>query len=271
YREPDLDYGRHLNEARAIGLNVIKESGANTVHVASAARKVLADIGNDPTMKGIQVLTFTDQAEEITNSLRGLLEAGLIGAFLAVVVLFFFLRNTVTTMVVAASIPFSLCAAAALLFFTGRSLNILSMMGLMLSVGMLVDNAVVVLESIYRHRERGHSRLRAALAGSQEVLPAVVAATGTAIIVFLPLVLGGKTEITTWIGEVGRTIIFTLVCSLFLSLTAIPLAMGRVLRAGSAPPTGSDRVAGRAPRPRPRLDARPSTPDRGDRLRGGGE
>ena len=229
YREPDLDYGRHLNESRAIGLNVIKESGANTVHVASAARKVLADIGNDPTMKGIQVLTFTDQAEEITNSLRGLLEAGLIGAFLAVVVLFFFLRNTVTTLVVAASIPFSLCAAAALLYFTGRSLNILSMMGLMLAVGMLVDNAVVVLESIYRHRERGHSRLRAALAGSQEVLPAVVAATGTSIIVFLPLVLGGKTEITTWIGEVGRTIIFTLVCSLFLSLTAIPLAMGRAL------------------------------------------
>jgi HAE1 family hydrophobic/amphiphilic exporter-1 len=229
YREPDLDYGRHLNESRAIGLNVIKESGANTVHVASAARKVLNEIGNDPTMKGIQVLTFTDQAEEITNSLRGLLEAGLIGAFLAVVVLFFFLRNTVTTLVVAASIPFSLCAAAALLYFTGRSLNILSMMGLMLAVGMLVDNAVVVLESIYRHREKGHSRLRAALAGSQEVLPAVVAATGTSIIVFLPLVLGGKTEITTWIGEVGRTIIFTLVCSLFLSLTAIPLAMGRAL------------------------------------------
>ncbi|HKA23935.1 MAG TPA: efflux RND transporter permease subunit [Candidatus Eisenbacteria bacterium] len=229
YREPDLDYGRHLNESRAIGLNVIKESGANTVHVAAAARQVLDGIGSDPTMKGIQVLTFTDQAEEITNSLRGLLEAGIIGAILAVIVLFFFLRNTVTTLVVAAAIPFSLCAAAALLYFTGRSLNILSMMGLMLAVGMLVDNAVVVLESIYRHREKGHSRLRAALAGSQEVLPAVVAATATSIIVFLPLVLGGKTEITTWIGEVGRTIIFTLVCSLFLSLTAIPLAMGRAL------------------------------------------
>ncbi|HEV8479841.1 MAG TPA: efflux RND transporter permease subunit [Candidatus Eisenbacteria bacterium] len=229
YQEPDLDYGRHLNESRAIGLNVIKESGANTVHVARAARKVLDEIGEDPTMKGIQVLTFTDQGEEITNSLKGLLEAGIIGAILAVIVLFIFLRSAITTLVVAAAIPFSLCAAAALLYFTGRSLNILSMMGLMLAVGMLVDNAVVVLESIYRHREKGHSRLRAALAGSQEVLPAVVAATGTSIIVFLPLVLGGRTEITTWIGEVGRTIIFTLVCSLFLSLTAIPLAMGRAL------------------------------------------
>jgi HAE1 family hydrophobic/amphiphilic exporter-1 len=94
---------------------------------------------------------------------------------------------------------------------------------------MLVDNAVVVLESIYRHRERGMSRLRAALQGSRQVLPAVIASTATSVIVFLPLVLGGKTEVTTWIGEVGRTIIFTLACSLFISVTAIPLAMGRLL------------------------------------------
>ena len=229
--EPDLDYGRHLDQARAIGLNVIKESGANTVAVAERANRVLQDIGHDPMLAGIRVLTFTDQAQEIRNSLEGLMHAGIVGALLATGVLFFFLRNAVTTTVVAMAIPFSLMAAAALLYFTGRSLNILSMMGLMLAVGMLVDNAVVVLESIHRHREKGLSSLRATLVGSREVLPAVVSSTATSIIVFLPLVLGGRTEITTWIGEVGRTIIFTLVCSLFLSLTAIPLAMGRLLRA----------------------------------------
>jgi HAE1 family hydrophobic/amphiphilic exporter-1 len=101
----------------------------------------------------------------------------------------------------------------------------------MLAVGMLVDNAVVVLESIHRHREKGRSSLRATLLGCREVTPAVVCATCTSMIVFLPLVLGGRTEITTWIGEIGRTIIFALACSLFLSLTAIPLAMGRFLRA----------------------------------------
>ena len=85
-------------------------------------------------------------------------------------------------------------------------------------------NAVVVLEAIYRHRQAGKSPLHAALAGSKEVQAAVVCATLTSIIVFLPLVLGGRTEITTWLAEVGRTIIFTLVCSLFLSLT------GRTLR-----------------------------------------
>ncbi len=235
--EPELDYGRHLDQGRAIGLNVIKESGANTVAVAERARRLLKEIEADPMLKGIRVLTFTDQGEQILNSLEGLLHAGIIGAILATLVLFFFLRRIRTTLVVAGAIPLSLLATAALLYFGGRSLNILSMMGLMLAVGMLVDNAVVVLESIQRHRERGEPRLKAALRGSREVLPAVVSSTVTSIIVFLPLVIGGRTEITTWIGEVGRTIIFTLLCSLFLSLTVIPLAMGRVLRAGVGAPS----------------------------------
>ncbi|HEY2953765.1 MAG TPA: efflux RND transporter permease subunit [Candidatus Eisenbacteria bacterium] len=235
--EPDLDYGRHLDEARAIGLNVIKESGANTVEVARRARKVLEEIGRDPQLQGIRVLTFTDQGDEIENSISGLLKSGMIGGALAIVILFVFLRSWVTTLVVGLAIPFSLLAAAALLHFTGRTLNILSMMGLMLAVGMLVDNAVVVLESIFRHRQRGLGALRASLVGSREVTAAVVCSTATSIIVFLPLVLGGRTEISTWIGEVGRTIIFTLLCSLFLSLTAIPLALGRVLPARPVPHT----------------------------------
>ena len=234
--EPDLDYGRHLDKGRAIGLNVIKESGANTVAVANRARRVLAEIAGDPMLEGIKVLTFTDQGQQIQNSLEGLLYAGVIGALLSTFVLLFFLRRFTTTLVVAGAIPLSLLATASLMYFGGRSLNILSMMGLMLAVGMLVDNAVVVLESIHRHRERGEGQLRSALKGSREVLPAVVSSTATSVIVFLPLVLGGRTEITTWIGEVGLTIIFTLVCSLFLSLTVIPLAMGRALRAGVGAP-----------------------------------
>ena len=242
--EPDLDYGRHLDDGKAIGLNVIKESGANTVVVAERAREVLREIGSDPVLRGIQVLTFTDQAEQIRNSIDGLLHAGLVGGGLAILVLLFFLRNLSTTLLVATVIPTSLLAAAALLYFGGRSLNILSMMGLMLAVGMLVDNAVVVLESIQRRCEAGQSRLRAALEGSREVLPAVVSSTATSVIVFLPLVLGGRTEISVWIGEVGRTIIYTLVVSLLLSLTLIPLAMGRFVQARvGAPPKALVRLA----------------------------
>ncbi len=237
--EPELDYGRHLDQTRAIGLNVIKDSDANSVDVARRARRTLEDMKADPLLDGIQVLTFTDQAEEITNSIQGLVQSGLIGALLATGVLFFFLRRWTATLVVALSIPVSLLAAAALMYFTGRSLNILSMMGLMLAVGLVVDNAVVVLESIERWRQAGYRPLRAALVGSKEVLPAVMSSTATSMIVFLPLVIGGRTEITTWIGEVGRTIIFTLACSLFLSLTAIPLVMGRVLPAGRSPRIGA--------------------------------
>jgi HAE1 family hydrophobic/amphiphilic exporter-1 len=197
YREPDLDYGRHLDRSRAIGLNVIKESGANTVKVVDRAREVMKAMEHDPMLQGIQVLTFTDQADQIKNSLRGLLEAGMIGAVLSVGVLFFFLRRLSATLVVAIAIPVSLLAACALMYFNGRTLNILSMMGLMLAVGMLVDNAVVVQESIYRHRQRRRGRLRSALEGAREVMPAVISATATSVIVFLPLVLGGRTEITT--------------------------------------------------------------------------
>ena len=125
------------------------------MQVADRARKVLDAMARDPELEGIRVLTFTDQGDEIRNSLRGLLEAGMIGAFLAVLVLYFFLRRMSATLVVALAIPVSLLAAASLLHFTGRTLNILSMMGLMLAVGMLVDNAVVVLESIYRHAPAG--------------------------------------------------------------------------------------------------------------------
>ena len=234
--EPELDYGRHLDRGRAIGLNVVKESGANTVAVAKRAQAVLRDLERDPMLRGIRVITFTDQAEQIENSLAGLLQAGIVGAILATLLLFFFLRRLSTTLVVAGAIPLSLLAAAAVLYFGGRTLNILSMMGLMLATGMLVDNAVVVLESIHRHRGAGASRMRAALSGSREVLPAVISSTATSIIVFLPLVLGGRTEITTWIGEIGRTIIFTLIASLFLSLTVIPLAMGRLLDVGMGKP-----------------------------------
>jgi HAE1 family hydrophobic/amphiphilic exporter-1 len=237
--EPELDYGRHLDRTRAIGLNVIKDSDANTVDVAQRARAVLEDMKRDPMLDGIQVLTFTDQAQEIQNSIRGLVESGLIGALLAIGVLFFFLRRITATLVVALTIPISLLAAAGVIYFTGGTLNILSMMGLMLAVGLVVDNAVVVLESIERKRQEGLSRIRSTLVGSRQVLPAVMSSTATSMIVFLPLVLGGRTEITTWIGEVGRTIIYTLAVSLFLSLTAIPLAMGLLLPAGQSPRIGA--------------------------------
>ena len=227
YQEPVLNYGRHLNRESAIGIEVMKESGYNTVKVAVDAKKKLEEIGKDPALRGMSILTFHDVSEQILSGLNGLLHSGLIGALLACVVLYFFLRNIPATLAVGLAIPFSAVSACVFIYFAVRSLNILSMMGLMLSVGMLVDNAVVVLESIYRHRQAGASPDESTVVGTREILPAVITSTLTTIIVFLPLTIGAKTEISVWIGETGKTIFAAIICSFIVSVTLIPLFMHR--------------------------------------------
>jgi HAE1 family hydrophobic/amphiphilic exporter-1 len=218
YEEPPIQYGRHLDRRFAVALDVYKESTANTVDVVLAVMKVIEeDINADPLLKGVNVFVWQDQAKEITRSISGLQRAGIIGALLAIFVLYFFLRRLDSTLIVSFSIPFSIIAACGVMYFFGMNLNILSMMGLMLGVGMLVDNAIVVLESIdRRHR-------------------AVICSTLTTMIVFLPLIVGAKSELTTWLGEVGLTISIALVCSLFSSLTLIPLMSTRLLRRRQTP------------------------------------
>ena len=231
YEEPPIAYGRHLNRENAIALDVYKESTANTVEVVHAVMRVIEqDIDADPLLQGVNVWVWEDQANEITSSIDGLKKSGMIGALLAIFVLYFFLRRLDSTLIVSFSIPFSLLAACGILFFLGKTLNILSMMGLMIGVGMLVDNAIVVLESIDRkHRDEPDTK-QAALIGSQSVMTAVITSTLTTLIVFLPVIVGTQSGLTTWLGEVGVTISIALICSLFSSLTLIPLMSGRFLR-----------------------------------------
>jgi HAE1 family hydrophobic/amphiphilic exporter-1 len=234
YEEPPLTFGRHLDGKYAVALDIYKESTANTVEVVREVTRVVEeDINSDPLLKGIQLWVFQDQGEEITSGINGLKKAGLTGALLATLSLWFFLRRIDSTVIVAMSIPFSIIATCGVMYFMGSSLNILSMMGLMLAVGMLVDNAIVVLESIDRRmREEGH-RAKAALQGAGQVLMAVTASTATTLIVFLPLVIGSGTELTTWLKEVGVTISIALACSLFSSLTLIPLVSAHLLKVKS--------------------------------------
>ncbi|MEZ4388400.1 MAG: efflux RND transporter permease subunit [Candidatus Krumholzibacteriia bacterium] len=234
YGVPGLTYGRRLNGEPAVAFWVQKGSGANTVQVCRAIDAELARINADPALAGIQSFAFFDQAREITDSLRGLLQAGALGSLLAMVILLRFLRRLSLTLVTTAAIPLSLLGACIFLYLTGRTLNILSMMGLMLGVGMLVDNAVVVLESIHRHLHAGRRPLMAVMRGTREVGTAVVASTLTTIIVFAPVVVGGDDEIAVWLSEVGVTISVTLLVSLLVSLTVMPMLAARV--AGQAPP-----------------------------------
>ncbi|MBW3566278.1 MAG: efflux RND transporter permease subunit [Acidobacteria bacterium] len=237
YQEPPLLYGRNLNGKFAIGLTVFKESTANTVETAREVMRVIEeDIGSDPLLNGINVFVWEDQADEIVNGVTGLRTSGFVGGLLAVFVLYFFLRRFDSTLIVSLTIPFSIIAACGVLFFMGKTLNILSMMGLMLGVGMLVDNAVVVLESIDRtHRTVGNTK-KAALIGANHVSVAVTSATLTSLIVFFPLIFGDGNELTIWLGEVGIAISLALICSLFSSLTLIPLMSAHFLKAKKAKP-----------------------------------
>ena len=245
YREPPIGFGRHLNDEAAIGLSVFKSAEANTVEVATEVTALIeSEIAADPALAGISLLVFEDQAAQITSGLAGIRTEGLLGALLAVFVLFLFLRRVDTTSIVSLTIPMSIIAAAIILYFAGRSLNVLSMMGMMLGVGLLVDDAIVVLESIVREHGRGLRAKAAAIVGAHAVSGPVIASTITTAIVFLPTVVGAKNPMSIWLGEIGLALSLTVFCSLFISLTLIPLVSSRLLaRRASVAPRWTERLA----------------------------
>ena len=245
YREPPIGFGRHLNDEAAIGLSVFKSAEANTVEVATEVTALIeSEIAADPALAGISLLVFEDQAAQITSGLAGIRAEGLLGALLAVFVLFLFLRRVDTTSIVSLTIPMSIIAAAIILYFAGRSLNVLSMMGMMLGVGLLVDDAIVVLESIVREHGRGLRAKAAAIVGAHAVSGPVIASTITTAIVFLPTVVGAKNPMSIWLGEIGLALSLTVFCSLFISLTLIPLVSSRLLaRRASVAPRWTERLA----------------------------
>jgi HAE1 family hydrophobic/amphiphilic exporter-1 len=228
-RSPDRDYGRHLDRSYAIGLQVSKSTGANMVDVTDRVMAEVDEISKLPQMQGITIFDLDNQGDSVRKSLNDLLFAGMIGALLAIVVLYLFLRQVTTTLIVTASVPFSLTITLGALYFAGLSLNMLTMMGLMLAVGMLVDNAVVVTESIFRHRAMTPDEpYKATMKGVREVGMAVIAGTATTIIVFVPIMFGSKTDISVFMTHVGVTIIVALVASLFIAQTLVPMLAARV-------------------------------------------
>jgi len=228
YDDPELDYGRHLDRKYAIGLEIFKESGANTVEVGDRLLAAINEIETSSDMQGIKLFFMDNAAEGIVSSIDELLGSGLWGAFFAVLVLYLFLRRISTTLIVALAIPFSLIMTLGFMYFLGMSLNILTMMGLMLSVGMLVDNAVVITESIFRHQQRGETPEQATSIGIKEVGLAVAAATSTTAIVFLPFIMSPEGEVATYMKHVSVTIIIAMAASLLIAQTLIPLLTSRI-------------------------------------------
>ena len=226
---PERNYGRHLDRSYAIGVAVSKTTGANLVAVTDAVIAEVEEIGKLPQMRGIKIFPLDNQGESVRGSLSDLLNAGLVGGLLAIVVLYLFLRQVSTTLIVTASVPFSLLITLGAMYFAGLSLNILSMMGLMLAVGMLVDNAVVITESIFRYRLAGKSPPhQATLQGVREVGIAVLAGTATTIIVFAPMIVGERSDIMVFLTHVAITIIVALIASLLIAQTLVPMLAARL-------------------------------------------
>lgn len=237
YTDPVLLQGRHLNRRFAVGLNVFRETGSNLVAVSERVLEEVEEIKQLPDMRGISLVLFEDQAASVKSSLADLAQAGLMGIVLSFVVLYLFLGDLRVTGIVTMAVPFSLMMTLGAMYFLGYSLNILSLMGLMLSVGMLVDNAVVVTESIYKARsEGGLNAYEATLAGVRNVGLAVSLGTLTTAIVFLPNLFGAQSEITVFLGQVAMTICVSLVASLLVAITLIPQLTTRVsMTSGKSP------------------------------------
>ncbi|MDH4259924.1 MAG: efflux RND transporter permease subunit [Gammaproteobacteria bacterium] len=215
-----------LNGRESVELAVYKEGDANTVQLASGVRKRIEELGKSlPT--GSELSLVYDQSRFISSAIGEVRDAALIGGILAILVLYLFLRDARATMITGIAIPVSVIGTFVLMYAFDLSLNIMSLGGIALAVGMLVDNAVVVLENIVRHRERGLSRLDAAQQGTREVATAITAATLTSVAVFFPMVF-----ITGIAGQLFKdqalTVSFALVFSLIVAMTLVPmLAAGR--------------------------------------------
>jgi HAE1 family hydrophobic/amphiphilic exporter-1 len=246
YEMPELTYGRHLNQTYAVGLDVYKESGANTVEVGKKVKAEIEEISKDPKMEGINLFLLDDLGEGIVSSLNELLKSGLLGAGLAILFLFLFLRQWSSTFIVTLAVPFSLLVTMAFMYFFDLSLNILSMLGLLLAVGMLVDNAVVVTENIYRCQKGNSERRQSTIKAVNEVALAITAGTATTAIVFLPNIISAKNQITIWMKHTAVAFCVALGASLLIAQTIVPLLASRIRSKRSNYKTfWIDRVVGR--------------------------
>ncbi|MCK5062279.1 efflux RND transporter permease subunit, partial [Candidatus Parcubacteria bacterium] len=216
------------NKKDSILLLASKQSGANTSRVAEIVKKKLPEL-KKYLPKDVDFKLVMDQGHLIKTSTNSVAQSGVIGGLLAMLMVYLFLRNWRPTMAIALAIPLSLIATFIPLYIVGYTLNLMTLGGLALGIGMLVDNAVVVIENIYRHLEKTGKRQKAAIVGAKEVGMAITAATLTTIAVFLPMALGSGIA-----GQISRglslTIIFALASSLFAALTLVPMIASKIFK-----------------------------------------
>jgi len=216
-----------VNGGRGLRVGIRKQANANTVEVS---KRILAEIDAvNQAFPQVKVLPVINQGNFIERSIANVARSVLYGGGLAILVLLFFLRSIRSTLVISLSIPISIVTTFALMFFGGFTLNLMTLGGLALGVGMMVDSSIVVLENIFRRRsENGEVPEQAAVEGAREVGPAIVASTITTLVIFLPLIfVRGVSGIL--FKELAYVIIFALICSLTVALTLVPMLASRLL------------------------------------------
>jgi len=222
------DVGRlvSINDEPMIRMGIRKQSGANTVEVSEGIQRELDRINAE--RDDVSLMIVIDQSDFIQNSIDNVQQSAIWGAVLAIFILYLFLRNGSTTFIISLAIPVSIIATFGLLYFSGLTLNQMSFGGLALGVGLIVDNAIVVLENIVRLRNNGRSLKESALVGTSEVSGAIVASTLTTSVIFLPVVFM-QTITGTLFQELALVVVFALVCSLFVALTLVPMLASKFM------------------------------------------
>ena len=226
------------NRRPSVEIAIHKEAAANTVAVAQAVKERLGEVEEElEGVVDVELRVVSDQSRFIEQSIRDVIQAAVLGGVLAIAVLYLFVRRLRSTLVVGLAIPISVIASFFLMFLGGVSLNIMSLGGLALGIGMLVDSSIVVLESIDRHRVAGADRVTAARTGGAEVGSAVVAATLTTLCVFIPVVFVSGIAGQLFVDP-ALTVTFSLLVSLAVALTLIPMAsaVGSSMDPPAAPP-----------------------------------
>ncbi|MHC4824716.1 MAG: efflux RND transporter permease subunit [Planctomycetota bacterium] len=207
-------------------IQMTKESSANTFELCERLKHELEVVlPEDPILGRFDYLVYFNQGEMIGQSIQGLVDDSVLGGGIACLVLFLFLRRLSYTLLITLSIPFAVLIALSYLYFSGNSLNLMSMMGITISVGMLVDNSVVIVESIFKRREGGADTLDSVSRGPSEVMLAIITATLTTVVVFLPLMFLTDDRVQRVIaGSIGMPMIVALLSALVLSIVMVPVA-----------------------------------------------
>ncbi|WP_085994073.1 efflux RND transporter permease subunit [Oceanobacillus senegalensis] len=216
-----------VNGEKSLVLSIMKQTDANTVEVASTIRdnleKLNADLGDNV---GLEILI--DTSEFIEMSIDSVVQNIIIGGAISIFILLLFLKSIRATIVIGLSIPIALISTFALMYFAGETLNVLTLGGLALGIGMMVDSSIVILENIYSYRKRGNSLKDSAINGASELAPAVIASTTTTLVVFLPMVFVEGIAADLFM-PLGLAVAFSLIASLVVAITLVPMLSSKLL------------------------------------------